>query len=98
MLFLAQFQIDLDQVEIAMAKRLEFDECKPDDLQIICEYNWHGSSTQLGGFFVFEAPDVSALNFLVMYYGRTLRLDIRPCSDVLSTIQTTRATLAQMPG
>ncbi len=96
MLFLAQYQVELDQVETAMAKRLEFEEFKPDDLKIVCEYNWHGTSTALGGFFVFEAEDVSALNFLVLYYGKTLRLDIRPCSDVLSAIATTRASLAKM--
>lgn len=98
MLFLAQYQVELDQIETAMAKRLEFDEMKPDDLEILCEYNWHGSSSQLGGFFVFEAADVSALNFLVLYYGKTLRLDIRPCSDVLSAIATTRESLSQMNG
>jgi hypothetical protein len=34
------------------------------------------------------------LNFLIVYYGRTVQLDIRPCSDVLTAINVTKKNLA----
>ena len=43
---------------------------------------------------MFETGDVEDLNFLVMYYGRTVRLDIRPCSDVLAAMEMTKKSLA----
>lgn len=96
MLFLARYEIELENVETAMAKRLEFEELKPDGVRIVCEYSVHGVSAPLSGVLVFEADDVSALNFLVLYYGRTVKLDIRPCSDVLSAIKTTQASLGTL--
>jgi hypothetical protein len=94
MLFLATYEIALENVETAMAKRLEFDEVKPEGMRILCEYAIHGRSAPLGGFFVFETDDVEVLNLLVVYYGTTVRIDIRPCSDVLSAIAVTQKSLA----
>lgn len=93
MLFLATYEIELDQLETAMAKRLEFDEVQPENMRILCEYSLHGRTAPMGGFMVFETDDVDVLNFLVIYYGRTVKLDIRPCSDVLSAIALTRKSL-----
>jgi hypothetical protein len=94
MLFLASYQIELEHLETAMAKRLEFDEVKPEGMRILCEYVVHGRSAPLGGFLVFETDDVEVLNFLVIYYGRTVHLDVRPCSDVLTAIAATQKHLA----
>jgi Domain of unknown function (DUF3303) len=98
MLFLARYVIELANVETAMAKRLEFEELKPENMRIVCEYTAHGVSEPLSGFLVFETDDVQVLNFLVMYYGRTVSLDIRPCSDVLTAIATTQRSLDRMSG
>lgn len=90
MMFLATYEVDLENLETAMAKRLEFDEVKPESMKIVCEYTVHGRTAPLGGVLVFETDDVEVLNFLIVYYGRTVRLDIRPCSDVLDAIRMTR--------
>ena len=96
MLFLARYTVELEDVETAMAKRLEFEELKPESMRIVCEYTAHGVSDPLSGFLVFETDDVEVLNFLVLYYGRTVKLDIRPCSDVLDAIETSRRSIERM--
>ncbi len=96
MLFLARYTIEQEDVETAMAKRLEFEELKPDGMRIVCEYTAHGVSDPLSGFLVFETDDAEVLNFLVMYYGKTVQLDIRPCSDVLDAIRATQRSLERV--
>jgi hypothetical protein len=98
MMFLASYQIDLEHLETAMAKRLEFEELKPESMRIVCEYAVHGRTAPLGGFLVFETDDVEVLNFLIVYYGKTVQLDIRPCSDVLSAIKLTQKHLSEGTG
>jgi hypothetical protein len=98
MLFLARYTVELSEVETAMAKRLEFEELKPDNMRIVCEYTVHGVSEPLSGVLVFETDDVEVLNFLVLYYGKTVKLDIRPCSDVLSAIEVSQRSLDRIGG
>ena|SRR5581483_11916008 len=98
MLFLARYTIALEDVETAMAKRIEFDEVKPDSMRIVCEYAAHGVSAPLSGVLVFETDDVEVLNFLVLYYGETVQLDIRACSDVLDAIKTSQKSLGAIRG
>jgi hypothetical protein len=95
MLFLATYQIDLENLETAMAKRLELEEVAPESMKMICEYSVHGRTAPLSGFFVFESDDVDVLNFLIIYFGKTVHLDIRPCSDVLNAIKLTRKNLGE---
>ncbi len=94
MLYLARYEIELDNLETAMAKRLEWENVAPEGFRVVCEYAIHGQPPPFGGFFVFETGDATDLNFLVMFYGRTVRLDIRPCSDVLSAMEMTQKSLA----
>lgn len=94
MLFLARYEVDLEHLETAMAKRMEWDEVAPDGFRVLCEYAIHGQPPPFGGFMVFETDDPEDLNFLIMYYGKTVRLDIRPCSDVLAAMEMTRKNLA----
>lgn len=96
MLFLARYTIEQEDVETAMAKRLEFEEVKPESMRIVCEYAEHGVSAPLSGFLVFETDDVEVLSLLVLYYGRTVKLDIRPCSDVLGAIGAAQKTLREL--
>lgn len=93
MMFLASYQIELEHLETAMAKRLELEEVKPESMKMVCEYAVHGRTAPLSGFFVFETSDVDVLNFLIVYFGKTVQLDIRPCSDVLTAIQLTQKSL-----
>lgn len=95
MLFCAQYSVDPDNLEMAMAKRLEFDEVRPDGLRVVCEYTLHGKPPPYGGFMVVETDDPAALNFLVIYFGKTVTFDIRPCSDVVTALQMTRGALAR---
>ena|SRR5688572_22859422 len=96
MLFLCRYTLSLDNVPTAMAKRLEFEELRPEGMKMICEYAVHGSSDPISGVMVFEADDVEVLNFLVLYWGKTATLDIRPCSDVLSAIALSQKSLETM--
>ena len=94
MLYLARYDIDVDALETAMAKRLEWENVAPDGFRVVCEYAIHGQPPPFGGFFVFETDDVQDLNFLIMFYGKTVRLDIRPCSDVLRAMEMTQKNIA----
>ena len=93
MLFLATYKVPLEQMETAMAKRLEWANVEPDGFRVLCEYAIHGKPAPFGGFMVFETDDVAHLNLLIMYYGSTVEMDIRPCSDVLEAIGMTRSNL-----
>lgn len=90
MLFLATYHVDLENLDTAMAKRLEWDEIAPEGFRIVCEYAVHGQPSPFGGFLVFETDDVAHLNLLITYYGRSVRMDIRPCSNVLTAITMTQ--------
>jgi hypothetical protein len=93
MLFCAQYWVEPDDVEVAMAKRLEFEEVRPDTLKVVCEYALHGKPPPYGGFMVVETDDPAALNFLVIYFGKTVTFDVRACSDVVSTVAMTQEAL-----
>lgn len=96
MLFLCRYTIDPDHVETAMAKRMEFEEVRPANMRLVCEYVVHGVSDPLQGVMVFETSDTEVLNLLVLYYGKTVKLDIRPCSDVLAAIEASQRTLEKV--
>jgi hypothetical protein len=93
MLFLASYQVASEDLEVAMAKRLEWDAAQPDGFRIVCEYAVHGQPPPHGGFMVFDTDTVEDLNYLVMFFGNTVRFDIRPCSDVIEAVRMTRRAL-----
>ncbi len=90
MLFCAQYVVDPENLETAMAKRLEFEEVRPEGLRVVCEFALHGKPPPYGGFMVVETDDPAALNFLVIYFGTTVTFDIRACSDVVTAVKMTR--------
>ena len=91
MLFLGHYSVDVDKLEMAMAKRLEWDEVKPDGFRMVCDYVVLGKSAPFEGGMVIETANAEDLNTLILYYGETVKIDLRPASDVLSAIQMTRA-------
>src|SRR3990172_8512867 len=93
MMFLARYEVEIDQLETAMAKRLEWEDVAPDGVRIVCEYAVHGQPPPFGGFMVFETESAEDLNFILMYFGKTVRMDIRPCSDVLTAMAMTQKSL-----
>ena len=48
MLYLARYEVDLDNIETAMAKRLEWDNVAPETMKIVCEYTIHGQPPPFG--------------------------------------------------
>ncbi len=93
MLFMGTYTVKLENLETAMAKRMEWDEVAPEGFRIVAEYAVHGRPPPFGGVAIFETDDLAAINFLVLYYGNTAEWDIRPCSNVLETIAMTRKAL-----
>jgi hypothetical protein len=94
MLFLGTYQVKLENLETAMAKRLEWDDVAPESFKIVAEYTVHGKPPPFTGVMIFETSDLSDVNYLIMYFGGTAEWDIRPCSNVLETIEMTRKHLA----
>jgi len=95
MLFLARYEIPLANLEMALAKRLEWETAQPEGFRIVCEYAIHGQPPPFGGFMVFETDQPDDLNALVIFYGSTVTFDIRPCSDVKEALKMTRAALGR---
>ena len=94
MLYLARYEIDLEHVETAMAKRMEWDEVAPEGFEMVCEFAIHGQPPPFGGFMVFRTESAEDLNFLILYYGKTVRMDVRPCSNVLEAMSMTKKALS----
>lgn len=95
MLFLARYAIAPADLELAMAKRLEWDAVQPDGFRLVCEYTVHGQPAPYGGFMVFETDSVDDLNYLVLFFGKTVEFDVRPCSDVMAALTMTRKALGE---
>lgn len=95
MLYLANYEVSLADVEKVAAKRLEWDHVQPEGFRIVCEYVAHGCPPPMRGILVFETDRVEDLNFLTFYYGPLVRFDVRPCSDALAAIEGTRRALGE---
>lgn len=93
MLFLATYEIQLEYLDAAVAKRLEWDVAAPDTMKIVGEWVQHGSGDIVRGVVVFETSDPADIQQLVLYYGRSVKFDVRPASDVPSALERTRAAL-----
>jgi hypothetical protein len=93
MLFLAFYEMDLAHLDAAIAKRLEWDTAAPETLKILGEWVQHGSSERVKGCVVFETDDPGDVQSLVLYYGTTVKFDVRPASDVKTALERTREQL-----
>ena len=93
MLFCAQYFIESEHLESAMAKRLEWDEVRPENMKVVCEYTVHGKPPPFTGWMIIDTDDVATLNFLVIYFGESATFDIRPCSNTLQALEMTRSAL-----
>jgi hypothetical protein len=86
MLFVAEYDLTWDMLDAAIAKRLEWEDAKPDGFRFIGEYVWHDREPPFRGVAILEADSVEQLNSFILHYGPTLRLRVFPASDVLSAI------------
>ena len=86
MLFVAEYELTWPTLDAAIAKRLEWDEAKPDGFRFIGEYVWQDGEPPFRGVAIIEAESVEALNSFVLHYGPTLRIRVHPASDVVGAI------------
>jgi hypothetical protein len=73
-----------------MAKRLEWDEVRPDGFRFVGEYVWQDREPPFRGVAIFEADSVETVNSFILHYGPTLKMRANPASDVVSAIGTLR--------
>jgi hypothetical protein len=90
-LFLAFYETELANADAAIAKRLEWDVAAPETFKILGEWVQHGSSDGIRGCVVFETDDPGDVQTLVLYYGTTVRFDVRPASDVKTALERARS-------
>ncbi len=86
MLFVAEYDLEWDALEAAVAKRLEWPQVCPDGFRFVGEYIWNAGTPPLRGVVIIDADSVDALNHFVLHYGPTLTLRIHPASDVVSAM------------
>lgn len=87
MLFVAEYELTWPTLDAAIAKRLEWDDAKPDGFRFVGEYVWHDGEPPFRGVAIIEADSVEALNSFVLHYGPTLKVRVHPASDVVSAIR-----------
>jgi hypothetical protein len=87
MLFVAEYELTWPMLDAAVAKRIEWDDTKPDGFRFLGEYVWQDGEAPFRGFAVIEADSVEALNAFILHYGPTLKISIHPASDVVSAIR-----------
>lgn len=87
MLFVAEYELDWEMLDAAMAKRLELDEAMPEGFRFIGEYVWQEREPAFRGVVIFEADTVEAINSFALHYGPALKIRVHPASDVVSAIR-----------
>lgn len=92
MLFVAEYSLTWESLEAAVAKRLEWDDVRPDGFRFVAEYVWQQGDPPFRGIAVIDADDVEALNSFVLHYGPSLEVHIRPATDVGSAIAMLQST------
>ena len=90
MLFVAEYELDWEQLENAMAKRLEWNDVHPEDFSFVGEYIWQAGEPPFRGVAIIDCESVEAVNQFVLHYGPSLKMAIHPATDVLSGIDTLR--------
>ena len=86
MIFVAEYELTWENLEAAMAKRLDWDEVRPDTFHFLGEYVWADYDPPFRGVAIFEAESVEDLNNFVLHYGPTLKMVTHAASDVVSAI------------
>ena len=86
MIFVAEYELTWDNLEAAMAKRMEWDHVRPDTFRFLGEYVWSDRDPPFRGVAIFEAESVEDVNHFILHYGPTLKMATHPASDVVSAI------------
>lgn len=93
MLFLAFFETTPPRLEAVIARRLEWDVAAPPTLRLLGEWVQHGSSESIRGVIVLETDDPGDIQALVLHYGDSVKLDVRPAADMKTAIERARKQL-----
>jgi hypothetical protein len=93
MLFLGNYEIKLENLDAAVAKRLDWDVAAPEGMKLVGEWVSHGSGDVVRGVVVFETNDPADIQSMILYYGTAVKFDVRPASDVPSAVERTRKLL-----
>ncbi len=86
MLFVAEYELQWEALDAAIAKRLEWDTTMPEGFRFVGEYVWQDGEPPFRGVAIFEADHVEAINSFALHYGPTLKIRVHPASDVVSAI------------
>ena len=86
MLFVAEYSLTWESLEAVVAKRLEWDDVRPEGFRFVAEYVWQQGDPPFRGIAVIDADEVESLNSFVLHYGPSLQMHIRPATDVGSAI------------
>jgi len=87
MLFVAEYELSWDALDAVIAKRLEWDDAKPEGFRFVGEYVWQDREPPFRGIAIIDADSVEALNSFALHYGPTLKIRVHPASDVVSAIR-----------
>jgi len=90
MRFALEYEVGWDQLEQAIAKRIDWDEVQPEDFRFECEYIWPDPGGGFRGVAIADVGSSAALNSLIFHYGPVLKIRVSPASDVLSSIASYR--------
>ncbi len=88
MLFVAEYQVNWDQLEAAVAKRLDWQEIKPEGFKYHGEYLWHDTDPPFRGIAIIEAETVEDVHTYILHYGPTLTLKVNPATDLMTGLET----------
>jgi hypothetical protein len=86
MIFVAEYELTWETLEAAIAKRMEWDDVRPDTFRFVGEYVWSDREPPFRGVAIFEAESVEDVNAFILHYARTLKISAHPASDVVSAI------------
>jgi len=87
MLFVAEYELSWEALDAVIAKRLEWDDAKPEGFRFVGEYVWQDGEPPFRGIAIIDADSVEALNSFALHYGPTLKIRVHPASDVVSAIR-----------
>ena len=87
MLFVAEYELSWDMLEAAIAKRIEWDDAKPEGFRFVGEYVWQDREPPFRGIAIIDADSVESLNSFALHYGPILKICVHPASDVVSAIR-----------
>jgi hypothetical protein len=86
MIFVAEYELAWDNLEAAMAKRMEWDDVRPESFRFLGEYVWADREPPFRGVAIFEAESVEDVNAFILHYGPSLKIATHAASDVVSAI------------